>query len=282
MLKKIKNLIYDNRDRHRILIKLTKGIAMSQSRNIDLVNPHTWEFSGFSQNGEDGIIDFLRSKLSTNNQYFIEIGSADGIDNNTAWLLFARSYNGLMIDGNSNLTERAQRMVSSYSIGLRICNMFVTIKSIKNIKAISKTLNPDVLSLDIDGNDYFIAQELFLQGFRPKIFVVEYNSTFGPENSITIIPDDEFNYLTKHKSGLYYGVSITAWKKLFLNYGYKFITVDSKGVNAFFVDPQYFDHLFLNNIKSHFFIENESQYLRFATNYQEQFNIIKSMNFTNI
>ena len=64
MLKKIKNLIYDNRDRHRILIKLTKGIAMSQSRNIDLVNPHSWEFSGFSQNGEDGIIDFLRNKLS--------------------------------------------------------------------------------------------------------------------------------------------------------------------------------------------------------------------------
>ena len=169
MLKKIKNLIYDNRDRHRILIKLTKGIAMSQSRNIDLVNPHTWEFSGFSQNGEVGIIDFLRSKLSANNQYFIEIGSADGIDNNTAWLLFARSYNGIMIDGNINLTERAQRMVSSYSIGLRICNMFVTIKSIKNIKAISKTLNPDVLSLDIDGNDYYLVESILLNNLKPRI-----------------------------------------------------------------------------------------------------------------
>jgi hypothetical protein len=88
--------------------------------------------------------------------------------------------------------------------------------------------------------------------------------------------------LTQHKSGLYYGVSITAWKKLFMNYGYKFVTVDSKGVNAFFVDPQYFDELFLNNIKSHYFIENESQYLKFGTNYHEQFNIIKSMKFTNI
>ena len=282
MLKKIKNLIYDNRDRHRILIKLTKGIAMRESRNIDLVNPHSWEFSGFSQNGEDGIIDILLNKLSIKNHYFIEIGSADGIDNNTAWLLFARSYNGLMIDGNNNLIERAQRMVLSYSIGLNISQMFVTRDSVKSLKSLSKFLNPDLFSLDIDGNDYFIANELFLNGFRPKIFVVEYNSTFGPENSITIIPDDKFNYLKQHKSGLYYGVSITAWQKFFFSYGYKFITVDSKGVNAFFVDPQYFDELFLNNIKSHPFIENEYQYLKFNSNYQDQFNIIKSMNFTNI
>ena len=282
MLKKIKNLIYDNRDRHRILIKLTKGIAMSQSRNMDLVNPHTWEFSGFSQNGEDGIIDFLNKKLTAHNQYFIEIGSADGIDNNTAWLLFAKSYNGLMIDGNSNLIERAQRMVSSYSIGLRICKMFVTRDSIKAIKSISKYLDPDLLSLDIDGNDYFIAQELFLQGFRPKIFVVEYNSTFGPENSITIIPDDEFNYLKQHKSGLYYGVSITASRKLFEEYGYRFITVDRNGVNAFFVDPTYFSNDFLSNIKSRTYAENQLQLLKFRMNHEDQFKMIQHMEFQDV
>ena len=235
MLTKLKNVIYDNRDRQRILIKLSKGIAMSQSRNIDLRNPNSWEFSGFSQNGEDGIIEILRNNLSTQDRYFLEIGSADGIDNNTAWLLFTQSYNGIMIDGDSNLVERAQRMVSSYSIGLRICNMFVTKDSITNIKNYSKTLTPDIFSLDIDGNDYFIAEEIFSNGFRPKIFVVEYNSTFGPDDSLTIKPHDNFEYLSFHKSGLYYGVSISAWKKLFLKNGYKFITVDSKGVNAFFV-----------------------------------------------
>ena len=282
MLTKLKNVIYDNRDRQRILIKLSKGIAMSQSRNIDLRNPNSWEFSGFSQNGEDGIIEILRNNLSTQDRYFLEIGSADGIDNNTAWLLFTQSYNGIMIDGDSNLVERAQRMVSSYSIGLRICNMFVTKDSITNIKNYSKTLTPDIFSLDIDGNDYFIAEEIFSNGFRPKIFVVEYNSTFGPDDSLTIKPHDNFEYLSFHKSGLYYGVSISAWKKLFLKNGYKFITVDSKGVNAFFVEPQYFNETFLENIESCNFIENESQFLRFGVNYKEQFNIIKSMTFTNI
>ena len=160
--------------------------------------------------------------------------------------------------------------------------MFVTKDSITNIKNYSKTLTPDIFSLDIDGNDYFIAEEIFSNGFRPKIFVVEYNSTFGPDDSLTIKPHDNFEYLSFHKSGLYYGVSISAWKKLFLKNGYKFITVDSKGVNAFFVEPQYFNETFLENIESCNFIENESQFLRFGVNYKEQFNIIKSMTFTNI
>jgi hypothetical protein len=282
MIKTIKNLVFDFRDRQRISIKLSKGSASFQSRRIDLKNPHSWEFSGFSQNGEDGIIDILRENMSSHDKYFIEIGSADGIDNNSSWLLFTQGYSGIMIDGNSNLIERAIRVVSSYGIGLRILNIFITVSSIIKLKNISKTLNPDLISLDIDGNDYFIAEELFLQGFRPKIFVVEYNSAFGSSDSITIKPDDNFQYLNQHSSGLYYGVSISGWKKLFNRYGYKFITVDSKGVNAFFVDPQYFNHDFLNNINPCDFRENESQLLKFGINSKEQFNIIKSMTFTNI
>ena len=77
---RFKNYLLGLRDRQRICIALSKGASMMQARNIDLKNPGTWEFSAFSQNGEDGILDVLRKQLVRSNRYFIEIGSADGIN----------------------------------------------------------------------------------------------------------------------------------------------------------------------------------------------------------
>lgn len=59
--------------------------------------------------------------------------------------------------------------------------MFVTQDNIQQVKNISLYNDPDVFSLDIDSTDYYIAKAVMAMGFRPKIFVVEYNSAFGPE-----------------------------------------------------------------------------------------------------
>ena len=85
------------KNRQRIIIALSKGAAMMNARNIDLTQPETWEFSGFSQNGEDGILDVLRKQLLQSNRYFIEIGAADGIENNSGWLVMAEKYNGIRL-----------------------------------------------------------------------------------------------------------------------------------------------------------------------------------------
>lgn len=186
MFKRLINYLLDNRDRQRISICLSKGAAMMSARFIDLRKPITWEFSGFSQNGEDGIIDVLRKQLKFKNYYFIEIGSADGIDNNSAWLLIAEKYNGLMIEGNPKLSIRSKRIVTNYSIGSESVNLFVSKDNIFDLKKKATHYDPDVFSLDIDGNDYYIAEEIFKAGFRPKIFVVEYNSVFGPEKKLQL------------------------------------------------------------------------------------------------
>ncbi len=60
-----------------------------RARDVDLRSPQSWEFSGFSQNGEDGILDVLRRQLKQRNRYFVEIGSADGLQNNSSWLVVA-------------------------------------------------------------------------------------------------------------------------------------------------------------------------------------------------
>lgn len=282
MFRRLINYLLDVRDRQRINIALSKGAAMMQARNIDFKKPATWEFSGFSQNGEDGILDVLRSKLLSRNRYFIEIGAADGIENNTGWLLVAEKYNGMLIEGSKQLVERAQRTVIGYSIGAECHNMFVTKESISNVKAMTIHDDPDVFSLDIDGNDYHIAQAVLDEGFRPKIFVVEYNSVYGPERSMTIEYQPTFVFTKAHPTHLYYGVSISGWRKFFEQHGYRFVTVDRNGVNGFFVDPQFFDDVFLDNLCGLEFAENQSQYKKFRMSSDEQFALIEDQKFISI
>lgn len=279
MIKRVVNYLLDVRDRQRIAIGLSKGAAMMPARNIDLTKPTSWEFSGFSQNGEDGILDVLRKHLLESNRYFVEIGAADGIENNTGWLLIAEKYSGLLIEGSAHLVERAKRTVIGYSIGAEIHNMFVTTESVRSIKALAFCHDPDVFSLDIDGNDYYIAKAIFDNGFRPKIFVVEYNSVYGSERSETIEYKADFLFTKAHHSHLYYGVSISGWRKFFLSHGYRFVTVDRSGVNGFFVDPKCFDESFLNGIQGLEFAENKSQFMKFRKSSAEQFKLISDQKF---
>jgi len=282
VIKKIKNYLLDLRDRQRIIIALSKGGAMMNSRNVDLTIPATWEFSGFSQNGEDGILDVLRRQLKVKNRYFIEIGVSDGIENNSAWLVVAEKYAGIMIEGDSQLAARANRMIAGHSVGSECYNVFVTRENVKKLKSLAFYHNPDVFSLDIDGNDYYIAQAILDGGFRPQIFVVEYNSVYGPERHITVEYHDDFAFASAHPTQLYYGVSITGWRKFFESRGYRFVTVDQNGVNAFFVDPASFDQDFLNGVKPLEFAENRYQYRKFRMPSEKQFELISNQKFISI
>lgn len=282
MIRKLMNYLLDVRDRQRIAIALSKGAAMMQARNIDLKTPASWEFSGFSQNGEDGILDVLRKNLKNSNRYFIEIGAADGIENNSGWLLVAEKYNGLLIEGSPHLVERARRTVLGYSIGAEIHNMFVTKESVLDLREMAVHLDADVFSLDIDGNDYYIAQAVFDAGFRPKIFVVEYNSVYGPERNVTIEYQPNFVFTQAHPTHLYYGVSISGWRKFFELHGYRFVTVDRNGVNGFFVDPKHFDASFLDGINGLSFAENRFQYKKFRIPHDQQFALISDQKLVTI
>lgn len=267
------------KDRQRIGIALAKGGAMMHARNIDLRNPATWEFSGFSQNGEDGILDVLRKQLKSSNRYFIELASADGVENNTAWLLVAEKYNGIMIEGNPRLVARARKSVMGYSVGAECLNMFATRENVGEIRSRAAHADPDVFSLDIDGIDYYIADALLEKGVRPRIFVVEYNSVYGPERSMTVPYKRDFSFTNAHPTQLYYGVSIAAWRKSFAKHGYRFVTVDRNGVNAFFVDPEYFDPAFLDRVNGLGYAENQYQFRKFRVSSEMQFQKIAGMTF---
>jgi hypothetical protein len=118
--------------------------------------------------------------------------------------------------------------------------------------------DPDVFSLDVDGIDYHIAARILELGFRPKLWVVEYNPTFGPERSVAVPYSEDFVRWRAHESGLYYGASVAAWRKLFEGYAYEFITTDKSGTNAFFVDPAAFPEGFARSLKRVGFRDNVS------------------------
>lgn len=260
----------------RKCMALNKGNKAMHARDIDLMDPTTWEFSGFSQNGEDGILDVLRSQLLQLNYKCVEIGVEDGIQSNTAWMITADKYDGVMVDGNPTFANHA-KIITPKSL-----YMFVTRENVQKLKTIVACDNPDVFSLDIDGNDYYIAKAIFEEGFRPKIFVVEYNSVFGLDLSVTIEYQKYFVYTKAHQTHLYYGVSISGWKKFFEMYGYRFITVDTNGVNAFFADINCFDIDFLDNIGGINFAENIHQYNKFSMTSDKQFKFIRDMKLVDI
>ena len=269
-------------DNGRIAVALAKAAAAAPLRTIDPADPLTWEFSGFSQNGEDGIIDFLSRKVLVPNRFFIEIGAFDGVENNTAWLAIARKYRGIMVEADAGNSKLARKLMQTYNVGVECIPMFVTKASAAALKARAFCADPDVFSIDIDGNDLHVAQVLLEAGFRPRIFVVEYNSAFGPERPLTIPYRDDFDLHAAHPSGLYYGASVAAWKAFFARHGYRFLTVESCGVNAFFVDPRAFPADFIGRVQGADYRENAAQFGRFRGSWEKQFALIRHLPFVEI
>jgi hypothetical protein len=261
----------------RMGLACARGALGAAARRIDPYDTRTWEFSAFSQNGEDGIIDRLTSMILEPNHYFIEIGSAEGLENNSSYLAFVKRYSGLMIEGDWFRSTVTERFMQPLNWGVRHLNLLVTPEMSERLKGECLHLDPDFTSLDIDGNDYYIARSLLDIGLRPKIFCVEYNSAYGPEQCLTIKYDPDFEYLTAHPSRLYYGVSIAGWRVLFESYGYKFVTVEMNGVNAFFVDPGALEDTFLRDLRPIEFRENFLQQAMHQCDWPEQFRLIEDM-----
>lgn len=274
-MNKLTRVLHHLRSTQSINMSLSRGASTSALRSVNPSDPSSWEFCGFSQNGEDGIIDFLTRQIRQPNRYFIEIGASNGLENNTSWLAVARRFSGLWIEGDPEASAWCSYVFTSLNYGLEIVPMFVTKDSVSKLREASLYSNPDVFSLDIDGNDYFLVQAILSSGLKPKIFVVEYNSAFGPEKSVSIPYQEDFRLTRGHINNLYYGCSIAAWKTLFKQQGYNFVTVDVNGVNAFFIDPTQFDAGFVQNIKSSEFAENFAQACEYKTGWQKQFELIR-------
>jgi hypothetical protein len=91
----------------------------------------------------------------------------------------------------------------------------------------------DLLSIDIDGNDYWVWETLDV--VRPRVVAIEFNPSFGIDKAITVPYDPDFDRFGRHPSGFYHGASLPALAKLGKRKGYMLVHAESGAVDAFFV-----------------------------------------------
>lgn len=200
------------------------------------------EFKVFSQWGEDGIIQHLVNKVPIANECFIEFGVENYLESNTRFLLTNNNWKGLVIDGSKSHIDFIRRDNVSWKHDLTAVQKFVTRENINETFA-SCGFEGDIglLSIDIDGNDYWIWDSI--EAVSPRIVVCEYNGVFGPAAAVTIPYDAEFVRTSAHFSNLYFGASLAALCQLAEKKGYAFVGSNSVGTNAFFVRKDLADGL---------------------------------------
>jgi hypothetical protein len=180
-----------------------------------------------SQNQEDGLLWTLFHETGVEHAKFVELGSgASG--GNAAMFAAECGWTGLMVEGNKGSAEYAGRRFPNVTA---VC-AWITPESINQLlEQYGYTGEVDLLSLDIDGNDYWVWDAL--TACRARVVVLEYNSMFGPDRAVTIPYDPAFN--RRDHRFCYFGASLTALTRLSARKGYRLVAVEPTGVNAFFV-----------------------------------------------
>lgn len=202
-----------------------------------------FEFKIFSQSGEDGTLMGILSRVGTTNKKFMEIGIGNGDECNTANLSINHGWSGFLVDGDDQQVRNARHFYR-HCPQVRVEQCFVTTDNINELLISHRVTGEiDVMSLDIDGNDYWILEKLNV--LHPRVVILEYNPTFGPERSVTVPYDPEFYRMNYHKSGYYHGASLSALAKLMSSRGYILIGCDSNGYNSFFVRKDVAEGIFI-------------------------------------
>jgi hypothetical protein len=185
----------------------------------------------YSQNDEDGIINEIFRRIGTTNKTFVEFGVQDGLESNCHFLLF-NGWRGLWIDGNEKniikLKEHFSEPVSTKQ--LTAVNAFITVDNINDlIKENGFEGEIDLLSIDIDGNDYWIWQAI--KCIQPRVVVIEYNAKFPPPCEWIMEYDPNHVWDASDK----YGASLKSLELLGNKLGYRLVGTNICGINAFFV-----------------------------------------------
>lgn len=225
--------------RHKIAIEQEIRNVQATARTLDEHALITYGFKAYSQCDEDGIIQEIFRRIGSTNRICCEIGCGNGLENNTHYLLI-QGWKGIWIDGSEkNVASMRRRLSYNSGSDLAIQEAFITRDNVNEIvgKGLEEVLGRsskdsepiDFLTLDIDGNDLHVLESLNV--VRPRVICVEYNGKFPPPTVLTIRYDK--NHIWGEDD--YHGASLQAFVNLLEPRGYRLVTCNASGVNAFFV-----------------------------------------------
>jgi hypothetical protein len=185
-----------------------------------------FEFSRFSQNGEDGIIEYLTRLMKVGAGVFVEIGAGDGAENCTRQLAEA-GWRGVWIEGDAKLAAAARAL----SLDGRVVVVHSRVDPdniVGLLRRAGTPIEPDVMSIDIDSGNYQVTERA-LRGFSPRLLVVEVNGEHRWDWVQTQRTNEGWDRSWN------FGASLGAYSRLAGSHGYSLVGCDSLGVNAFFV-----------------------------------------------
>lgn len=167
-----------------------------------------------SQQGEDGVIQAIFNEIGETNRVAVEFGALDNETDNTLFLE-KLAWKVYKING-----EKLSDKVHKAWMTAENCNeVFVTLRIPEEF---------DLLSIDVDFNDYYIWEALT---YRPRVLVIEHNASIPPDEARVVRYESKRGWDGTN----YFGASLLALEKLSKKKGYSLVHVESMGVNAFFV-----------------------------------------------
>jgi hypothetical protein len=208
-----------------------------------LANPLFLERFGFkvySQNDEDGIIEEIFNRIGETNKTFVEFGVENGLESNSHYLIH-KGWKGLWIEGNERFVKEISLLFEKpiKNWRLTVVNAFIRKSNINELIEMGGISGDvDLLSIDIDGNDYWVWQEI--KCINPRVVVIEYNAKF-PSNFEWIMEYDD-NHLWQGDDKQ--GASLKALELLGRKLGYQLVGTNVMGANAFFVRTDLAGELF--------------------------------------
>jgi len=195
------------------------------------------EFQCHSQNGEDGLLLYLFSLIQPTTRRVVELCAGDGIECNAANLILNHRWHGLLVDGNADLIARGQAF---YATDRRtrfapptFVQAWVTAETVDALVQQHGFAGPiDLLSLDLDGNDYWVWRAL--EAITPQVVILEFNALCGPDRRVSMAYDPAYR-LNTAVTPYRCGASLAAFVALGRQKGYGLVGVHALGFNAIFV-----------------------------------------------
>jgi glycosyltransferase involved in cell wall biosynthesis len=187
-----------------------------------------FELRVFSQNGEDGVLAEILTRIGVGVRTFVEFGVESGAEGNCVSLADLLGWQGVFIDCDEVFFPRLERKYRG-NANVRTLQAMVTPENVEELFAAAGVpAEPDILSIDVDGADYWIWEAL--EAHRPRVVVIEYNSAIDPRRRL-VQPRDHPGW----DGTDFFGASLGALRALGERKGYRLVHTELSGVNAFFV-----------------------------------------------